>query len=199
MLRVGLTGGIGSGKSTVADMFSQLGIAIIDADVIAHQLTQAGGPALKQIADTFGAEYLDAKAELNRKKLASLVFNDSKARQQLEHIIHPQVRSVMSQALSEQTSAYVILVIPLLLETGFTDLTDRILVIDTPESSQIDRVIQRDKRSQVQVEAIMSQQIDRDSRLAQADDILENTSTLAALKKAVTALHSKYLQLAAQN
>lgn len=199
MLKIGLTGGIGSGKSTVAEIFTKLGAAVIDADEIAHHLTRTDNETLTLITAAFGEEYLTSTGELDRKKLATYVFNDNQAHQKLESIIHPRVRAAMSESLTTLKSPYAVLVIPLLFETEFNDLIDRVLVVDTTEKSQIDRVQKRDNRSMSEIEAIMKHQIDRQSRLERADDVLQNTTTIDSLENAVKVLHEKYLQLASEN
>ena len=199
MLKIGLTGGIGSGKSTVAEIFTKLGAAVIDADEIAHHLTRTDNETLTLITAAFGEEYLTSTGELDRKKLATYVFNDNQAHQKLESIIHPRVRAAMSESLTTLKSPYAVLVIPLLFETEFNDLIDRVLVVDTTKKIQIDRVQKRDNRSMSEIEAIMKHQIDRESRLERADDVLQNTTTIDSLENAVKVLHEKYLQLASEN
>lgn len=197
MLRVGLTGGIGSGKSMVAGMFQQLGISIIDADVIAHQLVAPGTPLLQQIIQTFGSRYLHKDGSLDRKSLADFVFSQPAQKQALEALIHPQVREHTQQQLDQlRTEPYVIVVIPLLLETGYHDLIDRILVVDCSPEQQLQRVLQRDQREQAQIEHIMQQQVSRDQRLTQADDVIDNSADPHRTRAQVEKLHQRYAQLA---
>jgi dephospho-CoA kinase len=198
MLRVGLTGGIGCGKSVVADMFHKLGVTVIDADQIAHNLVKPDGPLLAAVIKLFGEAYLDTDGGLNRKKLAAHVFALPEQKMRLEALIHPAVRDAIRQQLAAcSQETYVIVAIPLLLETGYTELVDRILVVDCDEQQQIQRVQQRDSRDTKQIQNIMRQQIGRYERLSQADDILTNNTSLAALQEQVAELHQKYLNLPA--
>lgn len=195
MLRVGLTGGIGCGKSVVAEMFRELGTPIIDADEIAHQLVLPGSPVLATIVKQFGETFLAADGSLDRKKLAQQVFSDPEQKKILEALIHPAVRDTIRQQLdNHQQASYVIVAIPLLLETGYTQLIDRILVVDCEEAQQIERVRQRDGRDEQQISHIMQQQISRSERLQQADDVLKNNSDLATLAQQVARLHERYLK-----
>jgi dephospho-CoA kinase len=198
MLRVGLTGGIGCGKSVVAEMFRELGTIIIDADQIAHDLVKPGSPVLAAVIEQFGKAYLDADGGLDRQKLAQHVFARPEQKRRLEALIHPAVRDAIRRQLEARSQeTYVIVVIPLLLETGYTELIDRILVVDCDEQQQIQRVQQRDSRDTEQIQNIMRQQIGRYERLSQADDILTNNTSLAALQHQVAELHQKYLNLPA--
>jgi len=196
MLKIGLTGGIGSGKTTVANVFRQLGTPVIDADVISHQLSGEAAVTTR-IRSLFGDDVMHADGTLDRKRLAATVFADRHARQQLEALLHPLVRQAMLQALDTIDSPYVILAVPLLLETDFHQLVDRILVVDVPEAVQLERVRLRDGRSEAQIRSIMQQQIPRRQRLQRADDIIDNTVDEAQLQTAVAALHQQYRQLAA--
>ena len=196
MLKIGLTGGIGSGKTTVASMFRQLGAPVVDADVISHRLS-GEATVTARIRSLFGDSVLHADGTLNRKRLASTVFADPQARQQLESLLHPLVRQAMVQAVESIDYPYVILAVPLLLETDFHRLVDRILVVDVPEAVQLERVRQRDGRSEAQIRSIMQQQIPRRQRLQRADDIIDNTADETQLQTAVAALHQQYRQLAA--
>ena len=196
MLIIGLTGGIGSGKTTVADLFKAHKVPIVDTDIIARDLVTPGSPALQEIIDRFGKEVLLDSGQLDRKKLAHITFNDESKRLLLESILHPKIRRVMLEQISAQTSPYVIVVIPLLTETGQTENIDRILVVDCQEEIQIARVKQRDNRENSEIISIINSQATRQQRLDVADDIIENTSDLDTLKKNVAQLHHKYLQLA---
>lgn len=195
MLRIGLTGGIASGKSTVAGMFAARGVPVIDADEIAHRLTRPGEPALREIADAFGADLLHDGA-LDRRRLAERVFHNPSDRRRLEAILHPRIRDVMRTEAGRLAAAYCLLVIPLLVETGQRDLVDRLLVVDVDEQTQIDRIRRRDPRSEDEIRAILAAQAPRARRLAAADDVIANTGDLAALESQVENLHHKYLELA---
>ena len=193
MLKVGLTGGFGSGKSTVTDIFSHLGITVIDADNIAHQLTQSGNESFNEIVQLLGEGFIDADGELDRKKIAQTVFSDPSIKIALEKILHPKIKERMVQEIEQaKGDNYIILAIPLLLESNFTDLVDRIIVIDADDDTRIRRTQKRDARSEEQIRQIMNNQIGRDDRLRRADDILENNGNLEDLKEAVTQLHHKY-------
>jgi dephospho-CoA kinase len=196
MLKIGLTGGIGSGKSTVADIFSSLGISIIDADLIAHQLTQPGNACFNEIKELFGENFIDSNGELNRKKIAETIFSNPSKKTDLENILHPRIKQRMLQAI-EQTKAehYIILVIPLLLESNFTDLVDRIIVVDADDDIRIQRIQQRDHRSEEQIKDIINSQVDRNQRLQRADDILYNNGELGVLRDAVSLLHRQYIEM----
>ncbi|MDH5389458.1 MAG: dephospho-CoA kinase [Gammaproteobacteria bacterium] len=197
MLRIGLTGGIGSGKSTVAKIFSNLGITIIDADIIAHQLTQSGSDSFKEIKKLFGEKFINDNGELDRKKIAQTVFSNPSAKIALEEILHPKIKQRILQEIEKaHSSQYIILAIPLLLESDFTDLVDRTLVIDTNDDIRIKRIQQRDTRTEKQIREIMANQIDREHRLQRADDILNNNGNLEDLNSAVTRLHRQYMIMA---
>ena len=194
MLKVGLTGGIGSGKSTVARLFAEQGASVIDADDIAHQLSQEPH-IIESIRSLFGDSIVRADGALDRKQLAETVFSDNHARRQLEALLHPLVRQRMMQAVEKIDAPYVILVVPLLLETDFHQLVDRILVVDLPVEEQMRRVKLRDSRPESQIRAIIEQQISRDERLRQADDIIDNSLPETDLKPVVASLHRRYLSL----
>ncbi|HWR76782.1 MAG TPA: dephospho-CoA kinase [Thiobacillus sp.] len=198
MFTVGLTGGIGSGKSTVADYFATHGVPVIDTDVIARDLTAPGGAALDAIRAVFGEAVMQADGTLDRAALRRRVFADSTARRQLEAILHPRIRQVVGQTLATLTAPYALIVIPLLVETGgYRDVLDRVLVVDCPEDVQIARVIARSGLTQDEVKAILAAQAGRAERLSAADDVLVNTATPAALRAEVATLHQRYLALAA--
>ncbi len=196
MLRIGLTGGIGSGKSTIAALFAAHGVPVIDADAIAHQLTLPGTPTAIQILQLFGPDIATTAGGIDRQRLARRIFNEPAARAQLEKILHPLIRAEMLRNQREIDAPYCLLVIPLLFETYQSDMVDRVLVVDIDEDSQIARVAARDGRSSAEIRAILSAQIDRAERLKLADDVIANTRDLAALKAQVDALHKKYLALA---
>ena len=200
MLTVGLTGGIGSGKSAVADMFSRLDVPVIDADVIAHQVVQPGTSALAEIVAVFGEQILSPDGTLARARLADIVFEDAEQKAWLESIIHPRVRERIAAFKEEhQDKAYVIVVIPLLLESGQRDLVDRILVVNADETVRIERVRARDGRSVAQIRSIMQNQADDRQRKEAADDTLDNNGSLEELQQAVQKLHQQYTALAAQD
>jgi len=197
MLTIALTGGIGSGKSTVAELFARRGVTIIDADVVSHALTAPGGAALPAIADAFGAHLIDAAGRLDRAALREHVFADSDARKRLEGILHPRIRAEMRAQLAAARGPYAILAIPLLFETGQTDLAGRVLVVDLPEQQQIERVAARSGLDEEQIRRIMASQASRERRLAGADDVIDNSGPAQALEPQVEQLHRRYLGLAA--
>lgn len=197
MLIIGLTGGIGSGKTTVAQLFTARGVPVIDTDEIAWQLTQAGQPLLASIEKQFGPTVFSADGMLDRSALARRVFNDSEARHQLEAILHPAIWQEAKRQIQALKATYCLLVVPLLLETGQTTRVDRILVVDTTTALQLSRTRQRDRRSEEDIKAIMHAQVDRQTRLRAADDVIDNTdSNGLPLEIQVETLHRKYLQLA---
>ncbi|KAF1034112.1 MAG: Dephospho-CoA kinase [Herbaspirillum frisingense] len=194
---VGLTGGIGSGKTTVANLFGELGAALVDTDAIAHQLTAPGGLAIAPIRDHFGAAFIDERGAMDRARMRGHVFGNAAARQDLEAILHPLIRSETVRAAEAADGDYVIFVVPLLVESGtWVGRTDRILVVDCEEEVQITRVMQRNGLQRHEVEAIMAAQASRFARLAVADDVIENNRESAALPELVQALHGRYLELA---
>jgi dephospho-CoA kinase len=197
MLVVALTGGVGSGKSTVAAILTELGVPVIDADEIAHTLTAPGNPVLGLIAEAFGKRFLDGDGRLDRASLRSLVFADRAARERLESILHPRIHSEILHRLAEQDAPYTVLEIPLLFETGQTDIADRILVVDLPESEQIRRVRERSGLDIQEIRRIIDSQASRSLRLDGADDIVDNSGDPGVLKDQVTRLHRYYLELAA--
>jgi len=196
VLRIALTGGIGSGKSTVAEQFSARGITIVDADVVAHGLTRPGSPALAEIIARFGREILTADGTLDRASLRRLVFADASARNCLEEILHPRVWAEMEEQAAMARSPYVLLVIPLLFETGRRDIADRVLVVDVPEALQIERVHARNGLARAEIKRIMASQVGREARLAGADDMIDNSGEPSAIAPQVDALHARYLRLA---
>ena len=199
MFTVALTGGIGSGKSTVGAEFEKLGIAVFDADVIAREVVEPGEPALAAIVAEFGPTVLDENGGLARQRLRELVFADPRKREKLEAIVHPRVRDRMRALVDTAPGPYCIVSIPLLFETHQGKRYDRVLVVDVPVETQISRTIRRDGSPRETIEGILAAQIDREERLRLADDILDNSGETTALRSQVTALHEKYLVLAAQS
>ncbi len=195
-LRIGLTGGIASGKSTAARRFGELGAAIVDADEGARALVVAGQPARAEIVARFGAGILAADGRLDRRALRERVFRDPGSRADLEAILHPRIRTEMARRAAAATGPYTILVIPLLIEAGPRDDIDRILVVDANEDTQRQRLIERDGGSPELARAMLAAQASRAERLARADDVLPNDGDLAGLHAAVGALHRRYLALA---
>jgi dephospho-CoA kinase len=194
---IGLTGGIGSGKSLVADLFAQRGAAIIDTDVIAHQLTAPGGLAMPAIRTEFGAAFVTAEGAMDRAKMREYVFSNPLAKKRLERILHPLIRSVTERAALQAEGLYRIFVVPLLVESGsWRERVSRVLVVDCPEQLQVARVTRRNKLTEQQVRAIMATQASRQARLAAADDVIVNDSDLAALTPQVERLHALYCALA---
>jgi dephospho-CoA kinase len=197
MLTIGLTGGIGSGKTEVARLFQQLGVPVIDADRIAHQLVNPGTDTLAEVVRAFGENVLTPAGQLDRARLAEIVFNDPAKKKLLENIIHPRVREQIRLNKDQyKDEPYIVVVIPLLLESGQHDLIDRVLVVQAPESTRIQRVSVRDGRSEEQIRAIIQGQADDAVREAAADDMLSNTGTLDDLQPLVLQLHQQYLSLA---
>ncbi|MEW8088851.1 MAG: dephospho-CoA kinase [Candidatus Thiodiazotropha endolucinida] len=196
MLVIALTGGIGSGKSAVASHLESLGVPVIDADQLAHQLVKHGSPALLEIQAAFGDDLVDANGALDRSALRKIVFDNPQQRKRLEGILHPRIREAMKSWLANQSAPYAVLVIPLLFETGQMSLADRVLVVDCDESLQIDRVRARDEISREQIRQIIASQVDRQTRLLGADDVIENNGSLEALIEATEGLHRNYLKMA---
>ncbi|MDE0310445.1 MAG: dephospho-CoA kinase [Acidiferrobacterales bacterium] len=196
MLTVGITGGIGSGKSAAADRFAELGVPVIDADVIARQIVEPGRPACSKVIETFGAEFAAADGGLDRGKLRKLVFSDSGKITRLEDILHPEIHAEILRRLSDLSAPYAVVVIPLLAESKRSYPLDRVLVIDAPSQLQISRVSDRDGETAQEVEKIISLQATRKDRLRVADDVISNTGTRQSLTSAVDELHSKYLAIA---
>lgn len=194
MLIVGLTGGIGSGKSTVAALFSELGVPIIDSDVVARDVIASDANVLKKIAAHFGQEILNEKHQLNRAALRERVFADIAQRRWLEALLHPLIVTNIEQRIAQLDAPYCIVVIPLLVEETVADIrVDRVLVVDATEELQIARTMQRDQHTADEVKRILASQATRAQRLARADDVLENHGDLAALRQEVWRLHERYL------
>jgi dephospho-CoA kinase len=196
-LRIGLTGGIASGKSTVTQRFAELGIPVIDADVISRSVVEPGKPGLTQVVQRFGPEVLDAQGHLDRRALRALIFNDPDSRRALDAILHPLIRAEMELAAAAAQGPYVVMAIPLLVESGNARArVDRVLVVDSDETLQIQRIQARDGAPPEQARAILASQAGRGARLAEADDVLLNAGSVADLRHAVDRLHEQYLQLA---
>jgi len=195
MLKIGLTGGIGSGKSTITALFSNYNIPIIDADIIAHQLVAPGQPALNLLQQAFGAAILNSDGSLNRKQLRDIIFSDADKKAQLESIMHPLIFQQMQAEYQQQNSPYSILCIPLLIETKMTSFVDHILVVDCDVETQIERVKQRDQLSTERILSIIASQIDRKTRLSYANDIIDNSKSTTQLAEQVKKLHNQYLLL----
>jgi dephospho-CoA kinase len=195
-LRIALTGGIASGKSLVADSFAALGVPVIDTDVIARQVVEPGEPALAEVVTAFGPGVLGADGRLDRRRLRELIFADATARRRLEAILHPAIRIEMERQSLAADGPYQVLVIPLLTEGGRRDHVDRVLVVDVPESLQVERLITRDSVSREQALASLGAQATRAARLAFADDVIDNTGSAGDLRAKVAALHEQYLRLA---
>jgi dephospho-CoA kinase len=197
MLVITLTGGIGSGKSTVADELAARGAGVIDTDLLARELTEAGQPTLDDIAATFGSQLIDCDGHLDRRALRGLVFADPQARRKLEAILHPRIKDLMLERLAAIDAPYAVLVIPLLFETNQHVLADRVLVVDAPEAVQAERVRRRSGLSTPEITRIIGSQINRNERLARADDIIDNAGDRPTLLGQVERLHRHYLDLAA--
>ncbi len=203
---IALTGGIGSGKTSVANLLGELGAAIIDTDEIAHQLTAPGQPGARAIAAEFGAGYLDADGALDRKRMRELVFSEPSAKQRLEALLHPMIRAQVASRIANYAAKpveevpYIVIVVPLLIETGaYRELARRVLVVDCDEELQVARVVRRSGLTPDAVRAIMANQVTRSQRLAHADDVVRNDGDLTALRAAVETLHREYLQLRAKD
>ena len=199
MYVVAITGGIGSGKTTVANQFSALGIEVVDADLIAREVVEPGTPALAAIASHFGPGILDEQGRLDRRALRERIFSDQAAKSWLNALLHPIIRSEMLRQCAAVSSPYCLLVVPLLVENRLTELADRVLVIDVDEATQIERTCHRDGVSREQAQAILASQASRSERLAMADDVLDNQSgTTETIRERILALHETYLAFASQ-
>lgn len=199
MYVVAITGGIGSGKTTVANQFAALGIEVVDADLIAREVVEPGTPALAAIASHFGPGILDEQGQLDRRALRERIFSDPAAKSWLNALLHPIIRSEMLRQCAAANSPYCLLVVPLLVENRLTELADRVLVIDVDEATQIERTCRRDGVSLEQAQAILASQASRSERLAMADDVLDNQSgTTETIRERILALHETYLAFASQ-
>ena len=191
-----LTGGIASGKTAVSDRFVRLGVPVIDTDVIARDVVQAGSPALAAIVDQFGKGVLDERGELDRSKMRGLIFSDPASKKKLEGILHPAIAQEVRMHLAAIQAEYCILVVPLLAESGRYEDADRVLVVDVDERTQLQRLLARDKISEELATAMLKAQAGRQQRLERADDVIANTGSLEELDRAVASLHARYRQLA---
>ena len=196
-LRIGLTGGIASGKSTVADLFAAAGVPIIDTDVIAREVVEPGQPALEEIRAAFGDDVFAEDGRLDRASMRKLVFSDHESRRRLEAILHPRIGAATIEQAEAAGGAYQLIVVPLLTESALKDAMDRVLVVDCSEETQLKRLLERDAESSEQARRILAAQASREERLAIADDVITNDAGLDELRTAVDELHRQYLDLAA--
>lgn len=194
-LRIGLTGGIASGKTAVANMFAEMGAAIIDTDLIARAIVQPGEPALEQLRQEFGDQIIQVSGDLDRAALRQIVFSDVEKRIKLEQILHPLIQQETIRQAEFATGDYQLIVVPLLVESPLRDFVDRILVVDCAEATQVKRLISRDSESEAQARRILAAQASREERLAIADDIVRNDGSLAETRQQVENLHTIYRQL----
>ncbi|WP_461602962.1 dephospho-CoA kinase [Aeromonas rivipollensis] len=199
MYVVAITGGIGSGKTTVANQFAALGIEVVDADLIAREVVEPGTPVLAAIASHFGPGILDEQGRLDRRAMRERIFSDPAAKSWLNALLHPIIRSEMLRQCAAANSPYCLLVVPLLVENRLTELADRVLVIDVDKATQVERTCRRDGVSREQAQAILASQASRSERLAMADDVLDNQSgTTETIRERILALHETYLAFASQ-
>lgn len=196
-IKIGLTGGIASGKTTVSNFFKQFGIEVIDADVISHQVTKPDGTAFQEIISSFGSSVLDENGLIDRKKMRKIIFDDVSKKEMLERIIHPKVREEMFDSVSQSNDHYLIVSVPLLVETGMNQMMDRTLVVDCSEETQIERLMHRDKITLDEAKSILRNQTSRSNRLKAADDLIVNEKnvTLNELEKEVLELNERYSKL----
>ena len=199
MLLIGLTGGVASGKSTVADLFAELGAGIVDTDSVARDVVAPGESGLAAVTAAFGPQILLSNGELDRRALRGIVFSDPERRKLLESILHPLIRARTLQLIDTLETPYVIVVVPLLLETGFAELVERILVVDCAEAQQLERLRRRDDVSEDEAQAMIAAQAARQDRLARADDVIDNRGSLEATQAQVQALHERYIQMGSES
>jgi dephospho-CoA kinase len=195
MFKVGLTGGIASGKSLVADLFAEAGASIVDTDLIAREVVAPGEPGLAAIVEQFGDEVIDATGELDRRHMRTLIFGSESRRQQLENLLHPLIRTRTLARIDSTTGPYVMVVVPLLAETGFAELVDRVLVVDCDEATQTRRLMARDVHTSEEARRIIAAQASRAERLAVADDVIDNNGDVASTRQQVLGLHNQYVSL----
>ncbi len=196
ILRIGLTGGIASGKSLVAAMFAELGVPVIDTDQVARDVVAPGQPALEEIRVQFGPDVILPSGELDRRRLRRLVFEEDSRREALEAILHPSIRRATLTQAASAGGPYQIIVVPLLVETGYGELTDRVLVVDCPTDVQRARLSRRDSESPEQIDRMLAAQATREERLAAADDVIDNAGDVGGTRAQVEALHAMYLSMA---
>ncbi len=199
MFRVGLTGGIASGKTTVAALFTDLGAGLVDTDRVAREVVAAGEPGLEAIVEAFGADILLDSGDLNRSALRAIAFGDPDERRKLEALLHPLIRARTLAQLEALEAPYAVVVVPLLVETDFAQFVDRVLVVDCPRELQLERLVRRDQISAADAEAILAAQVDRETRSAHADDILDGSQSLPMTRERVGILHTDYLRRAADS
>ena len=197
VLIIGLTGGIASGKTTVSDLFAELGVPVVDADIAARRVVEPGQPALAELTTAFGHDILTGAGTLDRKRLRERAFADAGLRQSLEAILHPRIREHMEAELAACDGPYAIMAVPLLVEGDLLQRVDRVLVVDVPEEVQIQRLIQRDGSSRAQAQAMLQAQSPRDVRLQHADDIIDNTGSIDELRRQIADRHQHYQAIAA--
>ncbi|GGF67059.1 dephospho-CoA kinase [Alteromonas lipolytica] len=193
---IGVTGGIGSGKTLVTDTFAELGIEIVDADIVARDVVAPGSPGLEAIKAHFGDSVITESGELNRAALRECVFTNEEQKQWLNACLHPLIRKAMAAAIEQIRSPYGVLAVPLLIENGMQKMVDRIAVVDCPESQQLARALRRDGSSETVIKGIMAAQVSREKRLAEADDIIDNSHDIETTKAQIVQLHQTYLKLA---
>ena len=197
-LVVGLTGGIGSGKSAAADAFARLGATVVDTDAIAHELTGPGGAAIAEVRRLFGEAFVDASGAMDRKRMRDLVFSDAGEKLRLEALLHPMIRAESARRIAAATGPYIVLVVPLLIESaGYRERVGRVLVVDCQEAIQITRVRQRSGLPEEEILRIIASQVQREKRLAAADDVIDNSGPVSALQQQVHKLHETYVKRAA--
>ena len=199
MFRVGLTGGVACGKTTVADIFASLGAGVVDTDSIARDVVEPGSAALAEIAAEFGSEVIDDSGHLDRAAMRRLVFADAARRKTLERMLHPRIRERTLAAIDTLQAPYALVVVPLLFETGFHELVDRSVVVDCPLETQLERLKRRDDVDEHTAQGMLAAQLDRKARLARGDDVIDNSGDRAATRAQVEALHRRYLQLASDS
>ncbi len=197
-MRVGLTGGIASGKSAVSQAFEALGVTVIDTDLIAREVVAPGSPALAEIRAAFGDEVLDAEGGLDRRRMRERVFTDAARRKQLEGILHPRIRAAALARADAAPGRYVVIAVPLLVETGFDRLVDQVVVVDCPEALQLERLMRRDDQDEAAARRILAAQTGRETRLARADHVIDNAGSLADTQAQVAALHATLMAAAAR-
>jgi len=193
VLKVGLTGGIGSGKTAVSNRFEELGVPVLDTDMLAREVVEPGAPALGELVNEFGRGILDDDGRLDRERLRHIVFGDPAARRRVESILHPAIRALLSRRLEALDADYCIIVVPLLVETNFQELVDRVLVVEAPRERRIEWVMQRSTMTREEVERVMGSQATSEERLRVADDVIHNDGSLEDLKAKVDRLHAAYM------